>query len=70
MNLTIKTTELQDMVSKASNCVSNNKLIPITSLMNIKVCNHKLILTTNPNKNKYGYFSKTKPIPVIDTYIT
>ena len=57
MNLTIKTTELQEMVSKASKCVSNNKLIPITSLMNIKVCNHKLTLTTTDAIN-YFYVSK------------
>ena len=37
MTLRIKTSELQAMVSKAIKCVSNNKLIPLTSLVNIRV---------------------------------
>ena len=69
MNLTIKTTELQDMVSKASKCVSNNKLIPITSLMNIKVCNHKLTLTTTDAIN-YFYVSKLELVDCEDFEIS
>ena len=37
MELTIRTSELQDMVSKVIKCSSNNKLLPLTSLMSIKV---------------------------------
>lgn len=51
MELKVKTTELQDMVSKASKCVSNNKLIPLTSLINIKVAGNNLSLTTTDATN-------------------
>lgn len=56
MKMTIKTTELQEMVGKAIKCVSNNKLIPLTSLMNIKVESNKLTLTTTDATN-YLYVS-------------
>ena len=46
MKFKIKTKVLQDMVGKAITCSSNNKLIPITSLMNIKVSGGTLYLTT------------------------
>lgn len=46
MELKIKTTTLQDMVGKSAKCVSNNKLIPITSLINIKVKSNVFTLTT------------------------
>lgn len=59
MELYIKTSELQDMVSKAIKCVSNNKLIPLTSLMNIKVESNVLVLTTTDATN-YFYVSKQK----------
>ena len=59
MELRIKTSELQDMVSKAIKCVSNNKLIPLTSLMNIKVESNVLVLTTADATN-YFYVSKQK----------
>ena len=45
MNLKIKTETLQTMVGKVSKCVSNNKLIPLTSLLNIRVENNILVLT-------------------------
>lgn len=57
MQLTINTQELQDMVSKASKCVSNNKLIPLTSLMSIKVAGNILTLTTTDATN---YFQVSK----------
>lgn len=57
--LEIKTTTLQDMVSKASKCVSNNKLIPLTSLMSIKVKNNTLLLTTTDATN-YFYIKSTE----------
>lgn len=57
MNFTIKTTELQDMVGKAIKCTSNNKLIPLTSLLNIKVKDNILTLTTTDATN-YFYVSK------------
>lgn len=56
MNLQIKTEVLQDMVSKVSKCASNNKLIPITSLMNLKVENNYLVLATTDATN-YFYVS-------------
>lgn len=55
--LKIKTTELQEMVGKAIHCVSNNKLIPLTSLMNIKVEDNILTITTTDATN-YFYTSK------------
>lgn len=58
MELTIKTSELQEMVGRAIKCVSNNKLIPLTSLMNIKVEDNILTLTTTDATN---YFYSTKP---------
>lgn len=65
MEITIKTTELQDMVSKSIKCVSNNKLIPITSLLNIKVQDNKLTLTTT-NATNYFYVSKNDKVDCED----
>lgn len=65
MELTIKTSELQEMVGKASKCVSNNKLIPLTSLMNIKVSDNFLTLTTTDATN-YFYSSKTEKVDCED----
>ncbi len=53
MNLTIKTEQLQDMVNRAIKCASNNKLIPLTSLMSVKVDNGVLVLTTTDGANFY-----------------
>lgn len=58
MKLKIKTKELQEMVSKVCKCVSNNKLIPLTSLLNIKVADHVLTLTATDATN---YFYVIKP---------
>ena len=56
MNLKIKTETLQTMVGKVSKCVSNNKLIPLTSLLNIRVENNILVLTAT-NATNYFYVS-------------
>ena len=58
MELKIKTTDLQDMVGKSIKCVSNNKLIPITSLINISVKDHKFQLITTDATN-YFYVSSS-----------
>lgn len=56
MSLTISTEDLQEMVGKAIKCVSNNKLIPLTSLMNIKVKDNTLTLTTTDATNYFYVF--------------
>lgn len=56
----IKTETLQSMVDRASKCVSNNKLIPLTSLMNIKVEEGILTLTTTDATNYFYVSSKDK----------
>lgn len=61
MELKIKTTDLQEMVSKSIKCASNNKLIPLTSLMSIKVKDNLLTLTTTDATN-YFYVSKDKVV--------
>lgn len=58
MELNIKTTQLQDMVGKSVMGASNNALLPITSLMNIKVENNSLTFTTTDGTN---YFYVTSP---------
>lgn len=60
MNLKISTKLLQDMVGKSIQCVSNNKLIPITSLMNIKVNSNKLTITTTDATNYFYVTSEEK----------
>lgn len=60
MNLKIKTEVLQEMVSKVSKCASNNKLIPITSLMSIKVKDNTLTLTTTDATNYFYVSAKDK----------
>ena len=57
MELTIRTSELQDMVSKVIKCSSNNKLLPLTSLMSIKVESNFLTLATTDGTN-YFYSKK------------
>lgn len=54
MKFTIKTAQLQDLVSKAIKCSSNDKLLPMTSLMEIRLAERKLTLTTTDATN---YFS-------------
>lgn len=65
MRLTIKTSKLQDMVSKVINCSSNNKLIPLTSLMSIKVEGGRLTLTTTDATN-YFYVSMSDAVECED----
>lgn len=60
MELKIKTETLQNMVSKSIQCVSNNKLIPITSLMNIRISNNRLTLTTTDATNYFYVTSDDK----------
>jgi len=61
MKFTIKTETLQEMVGKVIKCASDNKLIPITSLLSIKVDNNVLYLTTTDATN-YFYVKATTPI--------
>lgn len=51
MNLKLKTSKLQEMVSKAIKGASNNKMIPITSLMAIECKNGSLTITTTDAAN-------------------
>jgi len=59
MQLKIKAESLKEMVSRAVKGVSNNKLIPITSLMAISLKKGQLILTTTDATN-YLYIRKNK----------
>lgn len=60
MKLTMNTAKLQDMVARAVKGASNNKLIPITSLMAIELKpNHILTLTTTDATN-YLYIDEHK----------
>lgn len=58
MQLTVKTSVLQDMVAKAMKGAPENKLIPITSLLHISLRDGELTLTTSDATN-YLYI-KTK----------
>ena len=58
MELKVKTLYLQEMVTRSIKCVSNNKLIPLTSLMNIKVKNNTLSLTTTDATNYFYVYMK------------
>lgn len=51
MKLQIKTSKLQEMLGKAVKGASNNKLMPITSLIAIKCENNNLTLTTTDSTN-------------------
>ena len=51
MKIIIKTTTLQEMIAKAIKGASNNKLIPLTSLMAIEVKDKVLTLTTTDATN-------------------
>lgn len=51
MKLRIKTDLLQDMVNKASKGSTNNKMIPLTSLMSIVAENGKVSITTSDAVN-------------------
>lgn len=65
MELNIKTSELQDMVGKVIKCSSNNKLIPLTSLMNIKVDSNILTIATTDATN-YFYSRKADKVDCED----
>lgn len=60
MKFTVNTEILQNMVSKVIRCSSNNKLIPITSLMSIKVADGIFTLTTTDATNYFYVQSKDK----------
>lgn len=60
MNLKITTTDLQGMVSKAIECVSNNKLIPMTSLISIWCSSGVLTLITTDYTNYFYTKSANK----------
>lgn len=49
----LKTTELQDAVTKVYKGVGNNKLIPLTSLINILVSENTLLLTSTDSVNYF-----------------
>lgn len=57
--ISIKTSKLQDMVSRAVKGASNNKMLPITSLMSIGLSDHKLTLITSDATN-YLYIVEDK----------
>lgn len=59
MSLKVKTTKLQEMVSRAIKGASNNKMIPMTSLMSISLAKKKLTLTTTDATN-YLYIIENK----------
>lgn len=61
MKLSIKTTKLQEMVSRAVKGASNNKLIPLTSLMAIELNSSKLTLITTDATN-YLYVIEDKVV--------
>lgn len=51
MKLSIKTSVLQDMVAKAAKGASENKIMPLTSMMAIEVKDKRLTLTTTDTAN-------------------
>lgn len=59
MKFTINTEKLKEMVSRAIKGAGNNKLLPITGLMNIEVRDSKLILVTTDATN-YLYIIEDK----------
>ena len=68
MSFKISTVKLQDMVVRSMRGVGNNKLLPITSLMNISISEGKLVLITTDGVN-YMYIKE--PVEVDeDFYVT
>lgn len=61
MKLTIKTTTLQTMMSKAMKGASGNKMIPLTSLMAIQLKDSKLTIITTDATN-YLYVEQDKVV--------
>lgn len=51
MKITLSTTKLQEMVSKAIKGVSNNKLLPLTSLLSIELKDGTLTMSTTDMSN-------------------
>ena len=60
MKLTLKTLKLQEMVSKAIKGASNNKMIPITSLMAIQWQDGVLTLITTDAANTLKIIDKVE----------
>ena len=63
VTLTVKTQDLQDLVNKVGRCVSNNKLIPITSFIGLKVLTNRegkrgLVLVTTDATNFFYVWSE------------
>lgn len=65
--LKLKTVKLQEMVSRAVKGCGNNKMIPITSLLAIRLSNHKLSLITTDAIN-YMYIEEDK-VDGMDFYV-
>ena len=59
MKIKLKTEKLQELVSRAVNGCSNNKMIPITGLMSIELSDNKLTLATTDAIN-YLFVSEDK----------
>lgn len=51
MNFTVKTLQFQNMVARASKGASEDKILPITSMMGIELKENKLTLTTTDTAN-------------------
>lgn len=51
MNIELKTPILQDMLAKSTMCVTNNKLLPVTSLIDFVVKDNNLTLVTSDGAN-------------------
>lgn len=62
----IKTTKLQELLSKATKGVGNNKLIPLTSLMALEVKDGELTVTTTDATN---YFYVKEKVDGDDFYV-
>lgn len=61
MKLTVNATILKDMVTRAVKGASNNKLIPITSLMKVELKDSELSITTTDATN-YLYIKQDKVV--------
>ena len=78
MEITIKTDKLPEMVTKSVKGASNNKLIPLTSLLGIRVVDGELVLTTTDAtnylyiKDKVGGedFSVTVPVEIFSKLVS
>lgn len=68
MKLSIKTTKLQEMLSKAIKGASNNKMIPITQMMKLELKNGTFTVVTTDATN-YLYI-REKNIEGEDFYVT